>query len=970
MNLNSDHQKTAPREELSSNEGSEDEDIPAPHYMMDDLKSWCSDENLYEHQPLKWLSRPELLEIPRCKKSVTVNWELQRTLAEECELVEPLLLHEQNLSKKVDAEINFIPEYVWDESQAWHFDYDLRQGMRLVITHEFDPSDHELKTLTLARDVALYKYTVTDLLRAQQTDVMILMLLQLLKANGNLPHFALKCTPVVNRLIRAFYWQNRNGLQVTSQGVLVRSKRPEELSSPRQQCRIIILPQLFHQETMRLCHDHNGHLGQRKVSRTIMERFDWPGLQKAVEKYINTCPKCQALKHPSFSFQRHLTAVVSGSPNELLQIDHLKLPSDGSSGSPLGVLVMIDHFTKYAVATPYYHATALETCKILMENWICRFGVPLVVQSDRGPQFTAELTREFLTQVGAAQIHSTAYHPQSNGLVERQNRTLIGLLRAFVGRFQESWSSYLPQALAAYNCMQHETTGYTPNMLMTGHEARLPLSMLFPETSQRKRNITPADHVRLMMENSRKINSLARFNAQARQKIQKKNFDKNTAVQKAYQVGDYVMVRLKVLPRGGKAKLAVKYVGPQLIARVHREGVAYTLNTGQVVSYDRLKPYNPRMPEMALEKDELILKQPVWAEYRSTDSIHPPSKISEDQETESQRSAPHSYEKVEAPEGQHPMIRRVKEPVNYRDQLQVISPAADPCNHTTDERWLLDKLLSVVENLNAEFTSPVISSGSSDVEESVRPWPPLSDQEDSGDEDSLEKLSLNDILQDSAINVRKLAKTLKMRDGALSGKEDWMHEFEYLCATSNSGTRREPKPRTVIATISRKTEFDLPCYFKEVIYLKRDFLNCAPNAKVICITANCSMKRGLAAEFERHLKQKDFLFKQRRGVGEVAILPKGTRYDVYNPMFFLVVALKENQEEAPTRVEMTQCLESLKCELRRRHIKHIDIPYVDQNRRMSWWRFYALLYQVFRNSQVKIEVYTRYKLTLTGFEAT
>ena len=87
------------------------------------------------------------------------------------------------------------------------------------------------------------------------------------------------------------------------------------------------------------------------------------------------------------------------------------------------VLVMIDHFTKYAEAVPCITASAEETCDHLINTWIARHGCPMTFQSDNGTAFVGELTKELMRRSQVAQAHSTTYHPQTNGLVERQNRT-------------------------------------------------------------------------------------------------------------------------------------------------------------------------------------------------------------------------------------------------------------------------------------------------------------------------------------------------------------------------------------------------------------------------------------------------------------------------------------------------------------------------------------------------------------------
>ncbi len=127
--------------------------------------------------------------------------------------------------------------------------------------------------------------------------------------------------------------------------------------------------------------------------------------------------------------------------------------------------MMVDHFTEFAVAAPYKKADARETCKLILDHWVSPYGAPIAIQSDNGPQFAASLTAEFLQLIDVIQVHSTPYHPQTNGLVERQNRTLINLLRSICSRKQDDWDEHLPTAMGAYNATKSATTGFSPSLL-------------------------------------------------------------------------------------------------------------------------------------------------------------------------------------------------------------------------------------------------------------------------------------------------------------------------------------------------------------------------------------------------------------------------------------------------------------------------------------------------------------------------
>ncbi len=108
---------------------------------------------------------------------------------------------------------------------------------------------------------------------------------------------------------------------------------------------------------------------------------------------------------------------------------------------------------------PCDETTVEETCQHVMKLWVARHGVTTCVQSDNGIHFATHMTQEFLASAEAVQVFSNTYKPRSNGLVERQNRTLAHMLRVFCSRHMDDWDKFLPQVVGAYNSTSHATTG-------------------------------------------------------------------------------------------------------------------------------------------------------------------------------------------------------------------------------------------------------------------------------------------------------------------------------------------------------------------------------------------------------------------------------------------------------------------------------------------------------------------------------
>ena len=169
-----------------------------------------------------------------------------------------------------------------------------------------------------------------------------------------------------------------------------------------------MLPQLYQTEFLFRSHDQMCHQGTDKVYQRILKRFEWPGMKKVGEKWVTSCLSYQQVKD-SKKLRFPLQSIESSQLNEVVQDDHQQKICMTDSGYNQ-VLVMIDHFTKYAEAVPRITVSAQETCDRLINTWIARHGCPMTFQSDNGTAFVEELTKELMRRSQVAQAHSTTYH--------------------------------------------------------------------------------------------------------------------------------------------------------------------------------------------------------------------------------------------------------------------------------------------------------------------------------------------------------------------------------------------------------------------------------------------------------------------------------------------------------------------------------------------------------------------------------
>ena len=319
----------------------------------------------------------------------------------------------------------------------------------------------------------------------------------------------------------------------------------------------IVLPQLYQTELLFRPHNQMGHQGIDKVYQRILKRSEWPGMKKACEKWVTSCLSSQQVKDPR-KLRFLLQSIESSEFKEVVQIDHQKICMTDSGYNQ--VFVKIDHFKKYAEAVPCITASAEETCDHLINTWIARHVSPMRFQSDNETDFVGELTKELMRRSQVAQAHSTTYHPQTIGLVKSQNRTLVSMLSVYCSRYMTDWDRYLPQVMEAYNSTQHSTTGFSPHMMLTGHEKSLTLTFFYPEYEGNK--TSPQVYVRDVIRRQQELNDLCRRNTQQARARQRKRFDKKSAGAKDSSVGDNVWVFQNVIPPKGTKKLLKIGVNP------------------------------------------------------------------------------------------------------------------------------------------------------------------------------------------------------------------------------------------------------------------------------------------------------------------------------------------------------------------------------------------------------------------------
>ena len=178
-----------------------------------------------------------------------------------------------------------------------------------------------------------------------------------------------------------------------------------------------------------------------------------------VAAYINSCQRC--LSQPD---QAPLLNIEVNQPLELIHLDYLRI--EPSKGNVENVLIITDHFTRYAQAFPSKSQTALATTKLLWNNFILHYGFPSEIITDLGRNFENELIENLCQVAGVKKLRTKPYHPQTNRECDCFNSTLLNMLGTLTPELEKDWKSHLPVLFHTYNSTRNAATGFSPYYLL------------------------------------------------------------------------------------------------------------------------------------------------------------------------------------------------------------------------------------------------------------------------------------------------------------------------------------------------------------------------------------------------------------------------------------------------------------------------------------------------------------------------
>ncbi|CAI2739076.1 unnamed protein product, partial [Dicrocoelium dendriticum] len=170
------------------------------------------------------------------------------------------------------------------------------------------------------------------------------------------------------------------------------------------------------------------------MDEAVGQRFWWPDQRRDVVNFCNACQECLRAKPPQRPNRAPLQPIITGYPNQTVAVDVMG-PLPRTDRGNRYILILVDHFTKWCEATPIPYNGATVVAHAIFEQWVSRWGAPEQLHSDRGSNFESTIVSELCHLLGIRKTRTTAYHPQGNGGVERANRSIKALLKAFTDEY-------------------------------------------------------------------------------------------------------------------------------------------------------------------------------------------------------------------------------------------------------------------------------------------------------------------------------------------------------------------------------------------------------------------------------------------------------------------------------------------------------------------------------------------------------
>ena len=390
-----------------------------------------------------------------------------------------------------------------------------------------------------------------------------------------------------------FYYDN---------GLLMRFYRPAKFSplDTWSEKRQIVIPTSVRNNILEFAHDSSGgHLGISKTLYKISDKFFWPNLRESVKNYVKTCHVCQVVGNPNQVIPKAplQPIIIPEEPFDKVIIDCVG-PLPKTKGGNQYLLTLMCATTRYPEAIPLRNISAKTVAKAILK-YFTSFGIPKEIQSDRGTNFTSDLLRNVLRELGIRQTLSSAYHPESQGALERWHQTFKTMLKKFCAESTLDWDEGINYLIFAIREAPQESLGFSPFEMVYGKQLRGPLALLTDEWLKSpgvEQTLTAEKYMEKLKNILSKVRQIAKENFKKAQDVMKGNFDKRHKVKaRKFEMGDLVLAYFPIVG----SPLQSKFHGPYKVVK-NVNNNTYIIETPdrkkstQLIHINLLKKYHSR----------------------------------------------------------------------------------------------------------------------------------------------------------------------------------------------------------------------------------------------------------------------------------------------------------------------------------------------------------------------------------------
>eukprot|EP00795_Rhopilema_esculentum_P009595 gene9595-17353_t len=195
------------------------------------------------------------------------------------------------------------------------------------------------------------------------------------------------------------------------------------------------------------------HVGANRVIELVRERFYCPHMARDMEHYVTKLCECLKHKRPVVNQSAPAQGIKASVPFEIISIDFVHL--EKSAGGYEYILVIVDHFTRFAQGYATTNKSAKTAAENLFSDFIKRFGYPQIIHHDQGTEFENDLFHHLEQLTNIKRSRTSPYHPMGNAQCERSNQTLLSMLRYLSDTQKSKCKDHVNKMVFAYNCAKN-----------------------------------------------------------------------------------------------------------------------------------------------------------------------------------------------------------------------------------------------------------------------------------------------------------------------------------------------------------------------------------------------------------------------------------------------------------------------------------------------------------------------------------